>query len=142
MNVIKHNRKNSEKLSLEKMGECLQNGVLYQKHIAVKPYRQNWLFLRPNTTKGTGVNPSYPQSPILAFVCFMVWLILQNKPIGEYAKRLLYVPRVRPHHPFLGLFTQNHIGVFNMKTNPIFSKPSLLSPIQRLVVGLLAVKGV
>ncbi|MDO4896297.1 MAG: hypothetical protein Q3971_02945 [Moraxella sp.] len=42
----------------------------------------------------------------------MVWLILQNKPFGEYVKRFLVRPRVRPHRPNTGFSTQNLKGAF------------------------------
>ena len=68
-------------ISLDKITEIRQNGVLSQKLTAVTP-------------------------------SLMVWLILQNKPLGEYVKRFLVIPRVRPHHPITGFSTQNLQGVF------------------------------
>ncbi|OAV05138.1 hypothetical protein [Moraxella catarrhalis] len=119
MNKIQCKLKLSEIISLDKIDEIRQNGVLSQKQKAVTPNRQNWLFLRPNTAQhgiGSGVNLPYTdhhtaKSGLVRFP-LMVWLILQNKPLGEYAERLLFVPRVRPHRLFLGLSTQKQRRVF------------------------------
>lgn len=113
-------------ISLAKNAGVKYDEPLSQNAKAVTPNGLNWLFLRPNTAKagiGISVSPSYTQTlPMLAnFRPFMVWLILQNKPIGEYVKRFLLQPRVRPHRPFLGLLTQNAKGASIMTTNPILS---------------------
>ena len=104
----------SEILSLAKNAGVKYDEPLSQNTIAVTPNGLNWLFLRPNTAKGAGVSPSYTQSlpaKLLAdFRPFMVWLILQNKPVGEYVKRLLLLPRVRPHRPFMGKLLKTTIG--------------------------------
>lgn len=102
-------------ISLAKNAGVKYDEPLSQNYKAVTPNGLNWLFLRPNTAKagvGVSVSPSYMQTlPMLAnFRPFMVWLILQNKPFGEYVKRYLCKPRVRPHRPFLGLLTQNYKG--------------------------------
>lgn len=98
----------SEIISLVKCAGVIDNDALSQNVKAVTPNRQNWLFYCSN-------NLSYLTiPPYTGIFClsFMVWLILQNKPFGEYAKRYLLQPRVRPHRPFLGLLTQNVKGVF------------------------------
>ena len=103
-------------ISLDKITEIRQNGVLSQKLTAVTPSGLDWLFLRPNTAQhgiGSGVNPPYTgyhtaKSGLVRFP-LMVWLILQNKPLGEYVKRLLFQPR---HHPFMGNLLKTEIGVF------------------------------
>lgn len=104
MNKIQCKLKLSEIISLAKIDEIRQNGVLSQNVKAVTPNCQNWLFYCQKSLAippYTGVRLS-----------FMVWLILQNKPNGKYAERYLLQPRVRPHRPFLGLLTQNVKGVF------------------------------
>ena len=106
-------------ISLDKITEIRQNGVLSQKLTAVTPSGLDWLFLRPNTAQhgiGSGVNSPYTgyhttKSGLVRFP-LMVWLILQNKPLGEYVKRFLVIPRVRPHHTITGFSTQNLQGVF------------------------------
>lgn len=113
-------------ISLAKNAGVKYDEPLSQNAKAVTPNGLNWLFLRPNTAKagiGVSVSPSYMQTlPMLAnFRPFMVWLILQNKPIGEYVKRFLLQPRVRPHRPFFGLLTQNAKGASIMTANPILS---------------------
>lgn len=102
-------------ISLAKNAGVKYDEPLSQKLKAVTPNGLNWLFLRPNTAKagiGVSVSPSYMQTlPMLAnFRPFMVWLILQNKPVGEYVKRFLLVPRVRPHRPFMGKLLKNLKG--------------------------------
>lgn len=99
----------NENKSLDKQVDATNNGVLSQKLIAVKPNCSNWLFLRPNTAQsgtGAGVNPSY--------ICFTSTkpssydgVILQNKPIGEYAERFLLVPRVDPITLLKGCFSNS-----------------------------------
>lgn len=119
MNKIQCKSKVSEIISLDKITEIRQNGVLSQKLTAVTPSGLDWLFLRPNTAQhgiGSGVNSPYTgyhttKSGLVRFP-LMVWLILQNKPLGEYVKRFLVIPRVRPHHPITGFSTQNLQGVF------------------------------
>lgn len=106
MNILHLKHLGSENISLHKPQPNSDNGVLSQKQKAVTPNCLNWLFLRLNTAKGVGVNPSYINYAQRVDYPFMVWLILQNKPIGEYVKRLLFVPRVKPHRPFLGCLTQ------------------------------------
>lgn len=108
-------------ISLAKIAGVKYDERLSQNTLAVTPNGLNWLFLRPNTAKGAGVNPSYIGNVNTLYFPFMVWLILQNKPVGEYVKRLLMLPRVRPHRPFLGLLTQNNIRSIPMNTNPILS---------------------
>ncbi|MGP1606838.1 MAG: hypothetical protein ACTTGU_01605 [Moraxella sp.] len=112
MNILHLKHLGSENISLHKPQPNSDNGVLSQKQKAVTPNCLNWLFLRLNTVKGAGVNPSYINYAQRVDYPFMVWLILQNKPIGKYVKRLLFVPRVKPHHPFLGCLTQKTKGVF------------------------------
>lgn len=99
----------NENKSLDKQVDATNNGVLSQKLIAVTPNCSNWLFLRPNTAQsgtGAGVNPSY--------ICFTSTkpssydgVILQNKPIGEYAERFLLVPRVDPITLLKGCFSNS-----------------------------------
>ncbi|RKW41837.1 MAG: hypothetical protein D8B60_05920 [Moraxella sp.] len=116
MNILHLKHLGSENISLHKPQPNGDNGVLSQILLAVTPNCLNWLFLRLNTTKGAGANPSYINYAQRVDYPFMVWLILQNKPIGEYVKRLLFVPRVKPHRPFLGCLTQKTKGVFTMNT--------------------------
>lgn len=98
LNCIQQKSKNTEKISLPKCLSCVagvgNNGVLSQKVKAVQPNRQSLAFLLPKTRQ------FLPYTGFLR-LSFMVWLILQNKPIGEYAKRLLLLPRVRPNHPIV-----------------------------------------
>lgn len=89
---------------------------------AVKPNRQNWLFYCPKSDKDKAspiIYAKFITNNKINLRPFMVWLILQNKPVGEYAKRYLLQPRVRPHRPSLGLLTQNVKGVFTMNANTI-----------------------
>ncbi|AWY20063.1 hypothetical protein [Moraxella bovis] len=106
MNEIQCKSKVSEIISLDKIDEIRQNGVLSQKLTAVMPNGLNWLFYCP---KHRAIPPytGFSRLPV------MVWLILQNKPIGEYVKRLLLTPRVRPHRPFTGNLLKNLTGVFS-----------------------------
>ena len=108
----------SEIISLAKHAGVQDNSVLSQNTLAVMPNGLNWLFLRPNTAQtGVGVNPPYsnhhtaPKGVLVRFP-LMVWLILQNKPFGEYVKRLLMLPRVRPHRPFMGKLLKTTLGAF------------------------------
>lgn len=108
----------NEIISLATPAKSRDNKILSQNELAVTPNGLNWLFLRPNTAQtGVGVNPPYtdhhtaPKGVLVRFP-LMVWLILQNKPIGEYAKRLLIQPRVRPHRPFMGFLLKNELGAF------------------------------
>lgn len=115
---------NREFISLAKVAGVKYDERLSQNYKAVTPNGLNWLFLRPNTaTSGivAGVNPSYTGNVFTLYFPFMVWLILQNKPVGEYVKRYLCKPRVRPHRPFLGLLTQNYKGASIMTANAILS---------------------
>lgn len=119
MNKIQCKLKLSEVISFDKITEMRQNGVLSQNEIAVTPSGLDWLFLRPNTAQhgiGLGVNLPYTDHHTaksgLVRCPLMVWLILQNKPLGEYVKRLLFQPRVRPHRPFMGNLLKTEIGVF------------------------------
>lgn len=108
-------------ISLAKNAGVKYDEPLSQKLKAVTPNGLNWLFLRPNTATGAGVNPSYTGNVFTLYFPFMVWLIVQNKPIGEYVQRFLLVPRVRPHRPLLGKLLKNLKGVFAMNANPILS---------------------
>lgn len=119
MNENQCKLKLSDIISLDKITKIRQNSVLFQKLQAVTPSGLDWLFLCQNTAQhgiGSGVNLSYTnhhtaKSGLVRFP-LMVWLILQNKPLGEYVKRFLVIPRVRPHRPITGFFTQNLQGVF------------------------------
>lgn len=92
---------------LENQGICDDNRVLSQKTLAVKPYRQTWLFYCPLIGQSHPINKG-----ILSLCHLMGRLRLQNKPVGEYATWLLMLPRVRPFHPMIRVFTQNTLGVF------------------------------
>lgn len=135
MNEIQCKSKLSEIISLATPAKSTHNGVLSQKLKAVMPNGLNWLFLRPNT----GVNPSYTGNVVTLYFPFMVWLILQNKPVGEYVKRYLCKPRVRPHRPFLGLLTQNYKGASIMTAflTGILAKLSHFTPTESLVLGFI-----
>ncbi|MFA9487189.1 MULTISPECIES: hypothetical protein [unclassified Moraxella] len=111
----------SEILSLAKIAGVKYDERLSQNELAVTPNGLHWLFLRPNTAKGAGVNPSYIGNVNTLYFPFMVWLILQNKPVGEYVKRLLIQPRVRPHRPFMGKLLKTELGASIMTANPILS---------------------
>ncbi|UNU73650.1 hypothetical protein LU293_01690 [Moraxella nasovis] len=110
MNIIQKTTAKREFISLAKINECLQNSVLSQKCKAVRHTAQTGFFIAYSQGKPTISN---------AFWCYslMVWLILQNKPFGEYVERLLYIPRVRPHHPFAGLLLKNCKGAYSMNTS-------------------------
>lgn len=111
LNCIQQKSKNTEKISLPKCLSCVasvgDNGVLSQNSKAVKPNRQTMAFFMPNTGQ------FLPYTGFLR-LSFMVWLILQNKPVGEYVKRLLLRPRVRPNHPIVVFpLTQNSKGGYH-----------------------------
>ena len=115
LNLIHLQSQMREKLSFAKTTILNNNGVLSQNAKAVTPNGLNWLFLRLNVAQsgtGAGVNPSYIDLATSKRFPLMVWLILQNKPIGEYVKRLLLQPRVRPHRPNLGLLLKIAKGAF------------------------------
>lgn len=115
LNLIHLQSQMREKLSFAKTAILNNNGVLSQNELAVTPNGLNWLFLRPNVAQsgtGAGVNPSYMDLATSKRFPLMVWLILQNKPIGEYVKRLLIQPRVRPHHPITGYQLKTELGAF------------------------------
>lgn len=102
----------NENKSLDKQVDATNNGVLSQNCKAVTPNCSNWLFYCLNgDNPHTGIT-SYMGFVFTKYFPFMVWLILQNKPIGEYVERLLYKPRVRPHRPIIRVLTQNCKGVF------------------------------
>lgn len=92
---------------------------LSKKLIAVKPYRytmaffvrKNWCDPQPiqyNSTKPLILS----QDRTIRQNCLksMVWATPLNKPLGEYAGRLLLVPRVNPNHPMI-----NHSVVLTHK---------------------------
>lgn len=108
LNIIHHQGKFDEKLSIAKVIMTGYYEFLTQKQIAVTPNGLNWLFYCPKHR----VIPPYNHFATTGNLPLMVWLILQNKPIGEYAKRLLFVPRVRPYHPIIGFLLKNQIGAF------------------------------
>lgn len=117
MKISQIKLKSSEHISLDKPIKIENNAILSQNAKAVTPNGLNWLFLRPSATQsGAGVSPSYTDLATSKRFPLMVWLILQNKPIGEYAKRLLLQPRVRPHRPNLGLLLKIAKGAFPMNT--------------------------
>lgn len=94
----------SEFFSLDNLGKIANNATL-SKIISGTPNRQIMAFFMPITGQ------FLPYTGFLRLF-FMVWLILQNKPFGEYVERLLIIPRVRPNHPILGYFplTQKLLG--------------------------------
>lgn len=98
----------SEFFSLDNLGKIANNAILSQNSKAVKPNRQTVAFFMPI------IGQFLPYTGFLRLF-FMVWLILQNKPFGEYVERLLLRPRVRPNHPILGNFplTQNSKGGYH-----------------------------
>ncbi|MCL1623657.1 hypothetical protein M2R47_05310 [Moraxella sp. Tifton1] len=110
MNIISVKEYLSEIISLDKINEMLQNSVLSQNLLAVTPNGLNWLFYCSNSDDLA--IPPYNHTAQSVRFPFMVWLILQNKPIGEYVKRLLTEPRVRPHHPNLGFLLNKLLGAF------------------------------
>ena len=114
--------KQHEKISVDKLFKVFNNAFLSQNLQAVTPNCPNWLFLRPDTAthgENAGVNPSYTDHAQSVRYPFMVWLILQNKPVGEYVERLLVRPRVRPHRPILGYLLKILQGAFKMNANHI-----------------------
>ena len=139
MNKIQFKAIFDENISLAKSVSVEYDKNLSQKQIAVMPNGLNWLFLRPNTAKGAGVNPSYTGNVFTLHLPVMVWLILQNKPVGEYVKRLLFVPRVRPHRPFMGKLLKNQIGASIMTAflTGILAKLSHFTPAESLVLGFI-----
>lgn len=88
---------------------------------------KTWHFLRLNT----GVNPSYTHFVHTKSSSYD-GVILQNKPLGEYAERRLWKPRVNPIDPFFGRFsqTQNSKGAFTM--NAVTSKETFFINIPSL----------
>ena len=140
MNFIHHSILDREKISFAIQFASGDNGVLSQKLIAVKPYRQTWLFLRPNTATngiGAGVNPSYKDFVQTKHLSSYDGVTPQNKPFGEYVGRCLWKPRVNPITLF-GRFsqTQNSKGVQPMHTiTSIIQKFSIFTPIESLILG-------
>lgn len=108
MNLIQINKAIDEKISLATPCQSSNNERLSQNHKAVTPSGYYWLFLCPSH----GISLPYIQFAPMGKLPLMVWLILQNKPFGEYVERYLCEPRVRPYRPILGLSTQNHKGAF------------------------------
>ncbi len=126
-----------EKLIELAFDNCLKQDYdndLSQNLLAVTPNCQNWLFLRPNT--GSSASVSTPYSNLTKAISrskrypLMVWLILQNKPFGEYVERLLTEPRVGPRRPNLGYFLNKLLGAFNM--NAVTSKETFFINIPSL----------
>lgn len=101
LNIIHHQGKFDEKLSIAKVIMTGYYVILTQNLQAVTPNGLNWLFYCL----------SYTLNPV-DLRPFMLWLILQNKPFGEYAKRLLVRPRVRPQRPFMGYLLKTLQGAF------------------------------
>lgn len=97
----------SEFFSLVLLVKMIENLIL-SKIISGTPNRHILAFFMPITGQ------ILPYTGFLR-LCFMVWLILQNKPLGEYVERLLIIPRVRPNHPILGNFplTQKLLGGYH-----------------------------
>lgn len=119
LNYIQQKSKNTEKISLPK---CLSyvagvgnNGIL-SKIISGTPNRQLLAFFMPKwyqlPCKQSNIHALNISN--FGYIFVMVWLILQNKPIGEYVKRLLIMPRVRPHRP-IAVFplTQKLLGGYH-----------------------------
>lgn len=105
----------SENISLATPTKSRDNKNLSQNELAVMPNGLNWLFYCLQSNKDKAIPPytdHHTAKGVLVRLPFMVWLILQNKPFGEYVKRLLLIPRVRPHRPNTGFSTQNLTGAF------------------------------
>lgn len=119
MNKTNHKTIFDKNKSLAKKISKRYDGVLSQKYLAVMPNGLNWLFLCPNFIKG--MNPSYLAN--LGKV-LMVWLILQNKPIGKYAKRFTRYTESETTPPIIRAFNSKYLGVFAMKTNPQLGTPA------------------
>ncbi len=136
MKNIQHRELYHEKISFAINRASGDNGILSKKSLAVKPHRQNWLFLRPNTV---GVNPSYKDFVQTKHLSFYDGVTPQNKPIGEYVGRFLVMPRVNPITLF-GRFsqTQKAIGAFTMNAiSNTIQKFSIFTPIESLVLGFI-----
>ena len=137
MKNIQHRELYHEKISFAIDGASGDNGVLSQNYIAVTPNCQNWLFLRPNTAKRAGVNPSYKDFVPTKHLSSYDGVTPQNKPFGEYVGRYLCKPRVNPITLF-GRFsqTQNYIGAFTMNAiSNTIQKFSIFTPVESLVLG-------
>lgn len=106
----------SEFISLDKIGGVSDNGTLSQNLQAVTPNCSTWLFYCLNGHQHHTDGTPYTVFVFAKYFPFMVWLIPQNKPIGEYVERLLVRPRVRPHHPMTGYLLKTLQGVFTMNT--------------------------
>ena len=102
----------SEFISLDKIGGVSDNGTLSQNLLAVTPNCSNWLFYCLHGHQHHTDDTPYTVFVFAKYFHFMVWLIPQNKPIGEYVERLLLRPRVRPHHPMTGYLLKTLTGVF------------------------------
>lgn len=111
LNIIHYQGKLDENLSLAMHAKSGNNGSLSQEQKAVTPNGLNWLFYCPKCANPLAI-PPYNHFATTGNLPLMVWLILQNKPFGEYAKRLLFVPRVRPRHPIIGFLLKNQKGAF------------------------------
>ncbi|UXZ05544.1 hypothetical protein [Moraxella nasicaprae] len=140
MNKIQFKAIFDENISLDKSVNVEYDKNLSQNLLAVTPNGLNWLFLRPNTAQsGVGMNPSYTHNVDTLCFPFMVWLILQNKPVGEYVKRYLVRPRVRPHRPFMGKLLKTLLGASIMTAflTGILAKLSHFTPAESLVIGFI-----
>lgn len=112
LNFIQFQRQIREKLSLAKTAILNNNGTLSQKYLAVSHTAKLGFFVAPITGQTRHFSNHNASIGKMVGLSIMVWLIPQNKPFGKYGERLLDMPRVRPHHPNLGLFTQNYLGAF------------------------------
>lgn len=92
--------------TLDNQGKMRNNVILSQNSKAVTPNCQNWLFyclksaINHLMAHTPAERPSYLGKIRLSDY---VGVIVQNKPIGEYAQRLLWKPRVNPNALFFGL---------------------------------------
>lgn len=140
MNIIQHKPINHEKISFAIDGASGDNGALSKFQSDFANIAKTWLFLRPNTAKRAGVNPSYKDFVPTKHLSFYDGVTPQNKPsFGEYVGRCLWKPRVNPITLF-GRFsqTQNSKGVQPMHTiTSIIQKFSIFTPIESLVLGFI-----
>ena len=102
-----------ENKSFDKVVRVADNSRLSQNLQAVTPNCSNWLFYCLHGDFPHTANTSFIDFVFAKCLSFMVWLILQNKPTGEYVERLLVRPRVRPHRPITGYLLKTLQGVFS-----------------------------
>lgn len=102
-----------ENKSFDKVVRVADNSFLSQKYLAVTPNCSNWLFYCLHGDNPHTANTSFIDFVFAKCLSFMVWLILQNKPTGEYVERFTRYAESETTPPYYRAFTQNYLGVFS-----------------------------